>query len=167
MRSRSARDGPDDDLGGAGAAEDGGDGVGGGAGGEDVIDDDPAGAVEVERARRGEGAANVGGAFLAREMGLGFGGKGSLDEVGMDREGERRGEDAGEAFGLVELAFALPDRVERDGDDAGPWGGCDVGEGRGEPDVGEEGLEPEGALILVEVDGAACGANGLDGGAGA
>lgn len=114
-----------------------------------------------------EGASDVFGAFLAGQPGLGSGGVETADEVGSDGELKGLGEEMGEAFGLVEFAFALADGVEGNGDDAGPGMGSEIGDGDGQPELGEEGFEPEGPMIFVVMDEFAGGAFGTDGGSGA
>jgi hypothetical protein len=89
------------------------------------------------------------------------------DEVGSDGQLERLGEETGETFGLVEFAFALADGVEGNGDNTGPGMGSEIGDGDGQPELGEEGFEPEGPMILVVMDEFAGGAFGADGGSGA
>lgn len=84
----------------------------------------------------------------------------------MDGDAEWLCEEVRESFGLVEFPLTPSDRVQWDGDDAGPGLQFEVGEGGVPEDIGEERFQPEGAVVLVEVDGLPDHAPGVDGGAG-
>ena len=99
-----------------------------------------------------EGAADVVGAGVLVELGLGAGGLHALDELGQHGDAECVGERAGETLGLVELALALLHRMERDGDDSGALLGAQGRDGLAQNHVGEEWLEPKLAVVFVAVD---------------
>jgi len=164
--SDAPRQGPDHDFAGTHPSQDPSNGIGGCSRGEDVVDHDPSGVGQPLFLDRLEGAADVGSPFFPGQAGLRRGGFDPPDQIGPDGYPQRSPEESGETLGLIEFTLALADGMQRNGDDPVPRLIGEVGLGEGNPEFPEEGFEPEGAMVLVEMDGIAGDALGLDGRAG-
>lgn len=95
---------------------------------------------------------DVGRALFPAQKCLGLRGLDSLQQLGIQGNTSGAAEAGTEALGLVEFPFALFGGVERDGDDHVPGFAAEFGGGFPDEEIGEEGLEPEGALVFVAVD---------------
>jgi len=66
---------------------------------------------------------------------------------------ERFSEETSQSFRLIELPLSLTHRMERHGYDAIPSFGAQVIDGNRNPGLPEEGLQPIGPVVFVEVNG--------------
>ena len=83
---------------------------------------------------------------------MGAGGQDAAEEAAVDGDLCRRAEMSGQAFGLVEFALAELGVVEGYGDEVVPKLAVEMGPGGVDEQAGEEGFEPEGAVVFIFVD---------------
>src|SRR5581483_6020784 len=150
----------------SGIDQESGAGVGGGAGGEDVVDEHNAFAVEFPAGTQHKSAADILRTRFAAQQGLSLRGLGAFEQRLVDRDARGAAEARGETLGLVELAFAILGRVQRDGNDHIARLLLEDRFCRADEEIGEERLEPQGALVFVAVDDFEHEFVGSDGGAG-